>query len=73
MKRGERVIVKIDPFIDRHYVYYGKKKPSFKAGIVEFMSARWATVMLLSDTDESPLYRQSFWKEDIYRERKDDK
>lgn len=66
MKTGDVVIVKVDPFVDRHYLYTGKRKAAFMTGIVEFVSERWITVMLLSDKNRSPLYRESFWKENVW-------
>lgn len=70
MKTGAVVIVKVAPFVDRHYLYTGKRKAAFMTGIVEFVSERWITVMLLSDKNRSPLYRESFWKENVYEKRR---
>lgn len=35
-------------------------------GIVEFVSDRWVTVMLLSRQSKEPIYRQSFWKDEVH-------
>lgn len=70
MKAGDVVVVKVDPFVDRHYIYSGRRKADFMTGVVEFISARWITVMLLSNKCRSPLYRESFWKKNVYEKRK---
>jgi hypothetical protein len=70
MKAGDVVVVKVDPFVDRHYIYSGKRKAAFMTGIVEFVSEHWITVMLLSNKNRSPLYRESFWKENVYKKRR---
>lgn len=58
MKVGDIVMVKTKSFVDKHSHFY--------KGIVEFVSDRWATVMLFSNNTKAPMYRQSFWKEDIF-------
>lgn len=70
MKAGDVVVVKVDPFVDRHYIYSGKRKAAFMTGIVEFVSEHWITVMLLSNKSRSQLYRESYWKENVYEKRR---
>ena len=55
MKTGDVVVVKVNPFVDRHYLYTGKRKAAFMTGIVEFVSEHWVTVMLLSNKSRSQL------------------
>ena len=33
MKTGDVVIVKVDPFVDRHYLYTGKRKAGGNLGV----------------------------------------
>lgn len=66
MKVGDIVMVKTNSFVDKHSRIFSDIRPHFYKGIVEFVSDRWATVMLFSNNTKAPMYRQSFWKEDIF-------
>lgn len=66
MKIGDVVIVRTDTIFDGHY----KINATLKVGVVEYIADKWATVMLLSDKTRSAMYRQSFWKENIYEKKR---
>lgn len=54
MKVGDIVMVKTNSFVDKHSRIFSDIRPHFYKGIVEFVSDRWATVMLFSNNTKAP-------------------
>lgn len=64
---GDMVEVILYPITVReNYQPRKEEYPRYK-GVIEFVSEFWVTVLLNSNRTGKPMYRESFWKEQVYR------